>query len=99
GKQGPPDVLEPSMERQRDQQTLPAEAEAEVLEREPSLMSLLPVAIIIQYGLLALHSTTHDQVFYLYLPLGGLNLNAGHFSQLIALMCLAQIAYQFYLYP
>ncbi|PCH35246.1 hypothetical protein WOLCODRAFT_155919 [Wolfiporia cocos MD-104 SS10] len=71
--------------------------------KEPSLMSQLPVLIIIQYGLLALHSTTHDQVFYLYLvskyPLGGLNLNAGHFSQLIALMCLAQIAYQFYLYP
>lgn len=30
---------------------------------------------------------------------GGLNLNAGHFAQLTALMCLAQIAYQFYLYP
>ncbi|KAI0754437.1 major facilitator superfamily MFS-1 [Daedaleopsis nitida] len=72
-------------------------------EKEPSLWSLLPVAIILQYGLLALHSTTHDQVFYLYLvskyPSGGLNLNAGHFSQLIALMCLAQIAYQFVLYP
>lgn len=52
-------------------------------------------------------------------PSGGLNLNAGHFSQLstsrpyldpnscpnaallatVALMCLAQIAYQFVLYP
>lgn len=46
---------------------------------------------------------------------GGLNLNPGHFSQLsmvdsdrtappltvhvVALMCLAQIVYQFYLYP
>ncbi|KAL1949111.1 hypothetical protein VTO73DRAFT_10917 [Trametes versicolor] len=72
-------------------------------EKEPSLMSQLPIAIILQYGWLALHSTTHDQVFYLYLvskyPSGGLNLNAGHFSQLIALMCLAQIAYQFVLYP
>lgn len=72
-------------------------------EKEPSLMSQLPVLVIIQYGLLALHSTTHDQVFYLYLvskyPSGGLNLNASHFSQLIALMCLAQIAYQFYFYP
>ncbi|KZT69917.1 major facilitator superfamily MFS-1 [Daedalea quercina L-15889] len=99
-EQGPSDTLDPIMESQRVQQA--QLAEAEVLE-EPSLMSLLPVAIIIQYGLLALHSTTHDQVFYLYLvskyPLGGLNLNAGHFSQLIALMCLAQIAYQFYLYP
>ncbi|OJT14280.1 hypothetical protein TRAPUB_9140 [Trametes pubescens] len=72
-------------------------------EKEPSLMSQLPIQIILQYGWLALHSTTHDQVFYLYLvskyPSGGLNLNAGHFSQLIALMCLAQIAYQFVLYP
>ncbi|KAL6306396.1 hypothetical protein BKA93DRAFT_824233 [Sparassis latifolia] len=77
--------------------------EPDVLEKEPSLYSQLPILIIIQYGLLALHSTTHDQVFYLYLvskfPLGGLNLDAGRFSQLIALMCLAQIAYQFYLYP
>ena len=61
-EQGPPESLEPIMESQRAQA-----AEAEIVEREPSLMSLLPVAIIIQYGLLALHSTTHDQVFYLYL--------------------------------
>jgi hypothetical protein len=67
------------------------------------MSSQLPVLIIIQYGLLALHSTTHDQVFLSYLvsdyKSGGLNLNAGHFAQLIALMCLAQIVYQFYLYP
>ncbi|KAI0266493.1 hypothetical protein BC834DRAFT_874860 [Gloeopeniophorella convolvens] len=71
--------------------------------KPPSLMSQLPLAIIVQYGLLALHSTTHDMLFLSYLvskyESGGLNLNAGHFSQLIALMCLAQIAYQFYLYP
>ncbi|KAA1472420.1 major facilitator superfamily MFS-1 [Dentipellis sp. KUC8613] len=73
------------------------------LEKPPSLLSQLPMMIIIQYGLLALHSTTHDMVFLSYLvskyESGGLNLNAGHFSQLTALMCLAQIAYQFYLYP
>ncbi|KAF7795685.1 hypothetical protein EIP86_006850 [Pleurotus ostreatoroseus] len=34
---------------------------------ESSLMSQLPLLIIFQYGVLALHSTTHDQVFYLYL--------------------------------
>ncbi|KAK7041431.1 hypothetical protein VNI00_009297 [Paramarasmius palmivorus] len=72
-------------------------------EKPPSLASQIPVLVIIQYGLLALHSTTHDQVFMSYLVTdydsGGLNLNAGHFAQLIALMCLAQIAYQFYLYP
>jgi len=95
------------------QDTLPAiregsrlsepDVEPDLLVKEPSLMSQLPLLIIFQYGVLALHSTTHDQVFYLYLvskyPSGGLNLNAGHFSQLIALMCLAQIVYQFYFYP
>ncbi|KAF8438998.1 hypothetical protein L210DRAFT_3761196 [Boletus edulis BED1] len=75
----------------------------EMAEKPPSLASQLPILVIIQYGLLALHSTTHDQVFLSYLVTdfgsGGLNLNPGHFSQLIALMCLFQIVYQFYLYP
>lgn len=74
-----------------------------VMEAPPSMASQLPVLVIVQYGLLALHSTTHDQIFLSYLvsdyEAGGLNLEAGHFAQLIALMCLAQIAYQFYLYP
>ena len=43
-------------------------AQAESVEpKPPSLLSQLPVAVIIQYGLLALHSTTHDQVFLSYL--------------------------------
>ena len=33
----------------------------------PSLYSQLPIVFIVHYGLLALHNTTHDQVFYLYL--------------------------------
>ncbi|RDX45232.1 major facilitator superfamily MFS-1 [Lentinus brumalis] len=93
------DALAPIAEQRVSRELSPAVA----AEKEPSLWSQLPMAIIFQYGCLALHSTTHDQVFYLYLvskyPSGGLNLNAGHFSQLIALMCLAQIAYQFVLYP
>ncbi|OSC97802.1 major facilitator MFS-1 [Trametes coccinea BRFM310] len=102
------DALAPIAEGQQasSHETSPAPAPAAldaINEKEPSLMSQLPLQIILQYGWLALHSTTHDQVFYLYLvskyPVGGLNLNAGHFSQLIALMCLAQIAYQFVLYP
>ncbi|CAE6493275.1 unnamed protein product, partial [Rhizoctonia solani] len=63
----------------------------------------LPLVIIFQYGLLALHSTVHDQVFMSYIvsksTQGGLGLDAGDFAQLIAMMCLAQIFYQFYLYP
>ncbi|RDB29876.1 hypothetical protein Hypma_013955 [Hypsizygus marmoreus] len=85
-------------------ESYPIELDVESLIEKPlSLASQLPVLVIIQYGLLALHTTTHDQVFMSYLvtdyEAGGLNLNAGHFAQLIALMCLAQIAYQFYLYP
>ncbi|TFK49144.1 hypothetical protein OE88DRAFT_472946 [Heliocybe sulcata] len=95
----PGDTLAPILESRR---ASIAQVEAQA-EPQPSLFWQLPLIIIVQYGLLALHTTTHDQVFYLYLVTdyegGGLNLNASHFSQLIALMCLAQIAYQFYLYP
>lgn len=35
--------------------------------KPPSLASQLPLAVIFQYGMLALHSTTHDQVFLSYL--------------------------------
>ncbi|KZS87233.1 hypothetical protein SISNIDRAFT_318515 [Sistotremastrum niveocremeum HHB9708] len=78
-------------------------ASLEPTEKPPSAWARLPLMVILQYGLLALHSTTHDQIFLSYLvspyKAGGLGLNAAHFAQLIALMCLAQIAYQFYLYP
>ncbi|KAF8758652.1 Major Facilitator [Rhizoctonia solani] len=68
-----------------------------------SFFSQLPLIIIFQYGLLALHSTVHDQVFMSYLvskrAQGGLGLSAGDFAQLIAMMCLAQIFYQFLSVP
>lgn len=38
-----------------------------IIEKPPPLTSQLPIPIIIQYGLLALHSTTYDQVFLSYL--------------------------------
>ncbi|KAJ3914562.1 hypothetical protein F5877DRAFT_50237 [Lentinula edodes] len=63
----------------------------------------LPWLVITQFGLLALHTTTHDQIFMSYLvsdyDAGGLGLNASDFAQLIGLMGFAQIIYQFYLYP
>ena len=36
-------------------------------EKQPSLMSQLPIVVIIQYGVMALHNTTHDQIFMSYL--------------------------------
>lgn len=44
------------------------EADPEALDKPPpSLLSQLPLFIIVQYGVLALHTTTHDQVFMSYL--------------------------------
>lgn len=60
------DTLAPIMEGSRLSQT-PIEDQDATPAQEPSLMSQLPLLIIFQYGILALHSTTHDQVFYLYL--------------------------------
>lgn len=57
------EALAPIIEGQQSQ----TQPQVEQVEKEPSLMSLLPVLVIMQYGLLALHATTHDQVFYLYL--------------------------------
>lgn len=62
------DTLAPIIEGQRvSEPHSPASASENLLEKPPSLTSQLPILIIIQYGLLALHSTTHDQVFLSYL--------------------------------
>lgn len=55
------DLLAPIHEHHR------ASVVADDTEKPPSLTSQLPVLIIVQYGLLALHTTTHDQVFLSYL--------------------------------
>jgi hypothetical protein len=41
--------------------------ESLVMEKPPSLMSQLPLVVIVQYGVMALHTTTHDQIFLSYL--------------------------------
>ena len=38
-----------------------------ITEKAPSLMSQLPIIVIIQYGVMALHTTTQDQIFMSYL--------------------------------
>ena len=67
----PVDALTPILERRgpvnATSGTEAGDAEVVVVEKPPSLASQLPVLVIIQYGLLALHSTTHDQVFLSYL--------------------------------
>jgi len=78
-------------------------ATAEESEKPTGLFKQLPLAIIAQYAILALHGTTCDQIFmsFLVTPIrsGGLGLSAGHYAELIAAMCIAQIMFQFRFYP
>lgn len=75
----------------------------ELSEKPRSVFRDLPLAIIAQYATVALHGTTCDQVFmsFLVTPIksGGLGLSAGHYAELIAAMCIAQIVFQFRFYP
>ncbi|KAK1228030.1 hypothetical protein PQX77_008945 [Marasmius sp. AFHP31] len=64
----------------------PAEDVVDSVEEKAPPSMEIPFLVIMQYGLLALHATTHDQVFMSYLVTpyegGGLGLNAGDFAQL-----------------
>jgi hypothetical protein len=45
-----------------------APVDVEALDgKQPSLSSQLPILVIMQYGMMALHTTTHDQIFMSYL--------------------------------
>jgi hypothetical protein len=75
GIRTPPAILE-AHQLLAEPETLPTRAPLEAIPetdqptsdaKAPSLSSQLPIIIIVHYGLLALHNTTHDQVFYLYL--------------------------------
>ena len=75
GIRTPPAILE-AHQLLAETETLPTRAPLEAIPetdqptpdtKAPSLYSQLPIIVIVHYGLLALHNTTHDQVFYLYL--------------------------------
>ncbi|KAF8306022.1 major facilitator superfamily MFS-1 [Clavulina sp. PMI_390] len=99
------DTLTPIVEGQVSQpDPVVAEATSAAPAKNDGLpWTSLPLFIIFQYFVLALHTTSHDQVFLMYLTssyrTGGLGLDPSHFATLIALMCIAQVIYQFYLYP
>ena len=75
GIRTPPGIIE-AHQLLAEPETLPTRAPLEAIPetdqptpdaKAHSLYSQLPIIIIVHYGLLALHNTTHDQVFYLYL--------------------------------
>lgn len=59
-------------------------------EKPPSIYAQMPLALIAQYALLAMHASTCDQVFMSFLvtpvPSGGLGLKAAHYALLVAMM-------------
>ena len=64
---GMPEGLDPILEsRQPSDGSASSDTETPD-EKAPSLFSQLPLLVILQYGLFALHTTTHDQVFMSYL--------------------------------
>lgn len=57
-----------SITESRSAANMHSQADMESLaEKQPSLISQLPMIVIIQYGVMALHTTTHDQIFMSYL--------------------------------
>lgn len=61
------DALAPIRESRLSESQISTASTEPVLEKPPSLTSQLPLLIIFQYGLLAVHSTSHDQLFLSYL--------------------------------
>jgi len=93
-----------------DSERVPLQTEAEAESNAPmpaeasvSPLWLLPLVVIVHYGVLSFHSAMFDQVFMSFLvtpvPSGGLGLTAGHYALLIAAMTLCQVFFQFQLYP
>jgi hypothetical protein len=75
----------------------------ELAARDPlqdfSIMRDLPIKLIAQYSVLALHGTIMDQIFMSFLvsktSAGGLGLQASDFADIIACMCFFQMLFQF----
>lgn len=72
GLRAPPGILSEApvfIDGQGDEETLIPDTahERQAPMQPPSTFKQLPWMIILQYGLLALHSTTHDQVFLSYI--------------------------------
>ncbi|KAI5479840.1 major facilitator superfamily protein [Pseudohyphozyma bogoriensis] len=82
---------------------VPEPAEEEDEKESESLIRQLPLAMIAQYALVALHGTTCDQVFvsFIVTPVasGGLGLKAANYAFLVSIMFLFQSLWQFRFYP
>ncbi|BEI84287.1 hypothetical protein CcaverHIS002_0408910 [Cutaneotrichosporon cavernicola] len=68
-----------------------------------SRWKLLPLLVISQYGLLACHDSAHAQIFLSFIitpyKSGGVGVTPANYSVFVAIMCVGQLVYQFYLFP
>ncbi|KAM0750505.1 hypothetical protein T439DRAFT_289689 [Meredithblackwellia eburnea MCA 4105] len=90
-EQRAPSIVEVDVENQEEEKT------------QEGLIRQLPLAMIAQYALVALHGTTCDQIFlsFIVTPIasGGLGLKAAHYAILVAMMFFFQTLWQFRFYP
>lgn len=74
-----------------------------MVEKSQSRWRQLPLLLICQYGLLSCHDSTHGQIFlsFIVTPFqsGGVGLSPANYSVFVAVMCVGQLIYQFYLFP
>ncbi|GAA99488.1 hypothetical protein E5Q_06188 [Mixia osmundae IAM 14324] len=102
---GMPDTTAPLAAIPENKSAIHTEASPEPPSRteKPSIFADLPMGLIAQYAILALHGTTCDQIFMSFLvtkqDMGGLELTAGHYAELVAVMCFFQMIFQFKFYP
>ncbi|KAL0059945.1 hypothetical protein AAF712_013294 [Marasmius tenuissimus] len=79
-------IVEPAVPIPVSLPPIPELQQGAVKEIETGSGAKLPLALIVQYGLLALHTTTHDQVFLSYFVSpyeeGGVGFGAGDFARL-----------------
>jgi hypothetical protein len=87
------------------QQSSPSASSAAstVAEKPTSRWKLLPLLVIAQYGLLACHDSAHGQIFLSFIitpyKSGGVGVTPANYSVFVAIMCVGQLIYQFYLFP
>ncbi|BEI92065.1 uncharacterized protein CcaverHIS019_0408850 [Cutaneotrichosporon cavernicola] len=90
-------------EQQQSSPTASSSSSTHVAEKPTSRWKLLPLLVISQYGLLACHDSAHAQIFLSFIitpyKSGGVGVTPANYSVFVAIMCVGQLVYQFYLFP
>ncbi|KLT39562.1 major facilitator superfamily MFS-1 [Cutaneotrichosporon oleaginosum] len=92
-----------AIHEQQQSPTASSSSSTQVAEKPASRWKLLPLLVIAQYGLLACHDSAHGQIFLSFIitpyKSGGVGVTPANYSVFVAIMCVGQLIYQFYLFP